>query len=96
VKGDYDSAEPLYKRALAIIEKVLGKEHPSTATSLNNLAGVYQAKGDYDSAERLYKRALEILEKRLGSNHPNTVTIRNNLAYLLLAQRFLRPKKSDF
>lgn len=31
-------AEPLYKRALAIHEKVLGSEHPGVATLLNNLA----------------------------------------------------------
>ena len=30
--------EPLYERALAIREKVLGPEHPDTARSLNNLA----------------------------------------------------------
>jgi tetratricopeptide (TPR) repeat protein len=57
----------------------LGKAHPDTATSLNNLAYLYQAKGDYDSAEPLYKRALEIAEKVLGAEHPNTVIFRNNL-----------------
>ena len=39
--GDYAKAEPLYRRALAIREKALGPEHPDTATSLNNLAGLY-------------------------------------------------------
>jgi hypothetical protein len=36
-KGDYDSAEPLYKRALAIREKVLGAEHPDTVKTRENL-----------------------------------------------------------
>ncbi len=81
-KGDYDSAEPLYKRALSIREKVLGKAHPDTATSLNNLAYFYNAKGDYDSAEPLYKRALEITEKVLGQAHPDTARSLNNLALL--------------
>ncbi|CAN0589164.1 unnamed protein product, partial [Laminaria digitata] len=35
---NYAEAGPLYKRSLAIKEKALGPEHPSVATSLNNLA----------------------------------------------------------
>ncbi len=38
-------AEPLYKRALAILEKALGPGHPLVATSLNNLAELYKAQG---------------------------------------------------
>jgi tetratricopeptide (TPR) repeat protein len=81
-KGDYDHAEPLLKRALEITEKVLGKEHPSTATYLNNLAVFLGgSKGDYDNAEPLHKRALAIREKVLGAEHPDTVIARNNLLY---------------
>ena len=36
-------AEPLYRQALAIDEKVYGKEHPEVATDLNNLAGLLKA-----------------------------------------------------
>ena len=41
-EGRYAKAEPLYQRALAIREKALGPEHPDVATSLNNLAALYQ------------------------------------------------------
>jgi tetratricopeptide (TPR) repeat protein len=82
-KGDYDGAEPLYRRALAIREKVLGVQHPSTATSLNNLAALLYYKGDYDGAEPLYRRALAIREKVLGAQHPDTANSLNNLAELL-------------
>ncbi len=37
-QGKYAEAEPLYKRALAIVEKALGPEHPHVAARLNNLA----------------------------------------------------------
>ena len=37
-QGQYASAEPLYKRSLAIKEKALGLDHPSVAASLNNRA----------------------------------------------------------
>jgi hypothetical protein len=36
--GEYAKAEPLYQEVLRICQKVLGPEHPDTATSLDNLA----------------------------------------------------------
>ena len=36
--GDYTTAEPLYRRALTIDEQMLGPDHPTVATDLNNLA----------------------------------------------------------
>ena len=70
--GDYTKAEPLLGRALAIKEKALGPEHPDTATSLNNLAGLYWLMGDYAKAEPLLQRALAIREKAVGAEHPDT------------------------
>ena len=43
VQGRYAEAEPLYKRALAIVEKALGPEHPHVATGLYELATLYRA-----------------------------------------------------
>ena len=68
--GDYEKALPLYQRALEIIEKVLGPQHPDVATTLNNLAVLYESMGDYEKALPLYQRALEIREKVLGSATP--------------------------
>lgn len=39
MQGKYGEAEPLYERALAILEKALGPEHPHVATTLNDQAG---------------------------------------------------------
>ena len=68
--GRYAEAEPLYRRSLAIREKQLGRDHPDVATSLNNLAVLYQAMGRYAEAEPLYRRSLEIREKQLGATTP--------------------------
>jgi len=57
---------------------VLGPQHPSVATSLNNLAVLYKEMGDYEKALPLSQRTLEICEKILGPKHPNTMIIRNN------------------
>ena len=53
-QGRHAEAEPLYRRDLAISEKVLGAEHPDTAATLNNLANLYESQGRYAEAEPLY------------------------------------------
>ncbi len=82
-RGAYSQARPLFERALAIREKALGPEHPDTAASLNNLAGLLQAQGDLEGARPLFERALAIYEKALGPEHPDTAGSLNNLAGLL-------------
>ena len=83
--GAYGNAEPLLQRALAIREKTLGPAHPATATSLGNLATLYNNMGAYAKAEPLYQRALAIDEKALGPDHPHTATILKNFAGLYKA-----------
>ncbi len=61
-------AEPLYKRSLAILEKVLGPEYPHVATSLNNLALLYQVQGNYTDAGKLEARAKAIQTKHTREN----------------------------
>ncbi len=56
------------------------------ATSLNNLAGLYQTQGHHAVVEPLYERSLAIVEKALGPEHPDVATSLNNLAVLYHAQ----------
>jgi tetratricopeptide (TPR) repeat protein len=63
--GAYCAAEEPLTRSLMINEKVLGPDHPDVATSLNNLASLYNTQGKYAEAEPLYKRSLAI-RKSLG------------------------------
>ena len=85
-RADLAGAEPFYRRALAIREKALGPEHPDTATSLNNLAGLLHAEGDFAAADPLYRRALVIRETVQGPEHPLTAASLNNLAAILRDQ----------
>ncbi len=82
-QGRYSEAEPLYLQALDIKRSQLGAEHPSTATSLNNLAGLYESQGHYAEAEPLYLQALAIFMQSLGENHPHTQTVQGNFRYFL-------------
>jgi tetratricopeptide (TPR) repeat protein len=70
-------------RALAIYEKLLDPEHPSTASTLNNLAFLYSNQSKGEKAEPLYLRALSIYKKMLGSDHFNTKIVRENYNNLL-------------
>lgn len=92
-KGQYEMAEPFYKRALKINKKAFGPDHPSVATNLNNLASLYNTQGKYTLAEPLYNQALKIYEKALGPDHPNTTTNMENLA--LLYRATARNKKAE-
>ena len=63
-QSKYDQAEPLYKRALAIREKVLDANHPDLAISLEEYAAMLKAAKRDAEAEPLLKRAKEIREKQ--------------------------------
>ncbi|CBJ32852.1 NB-ARC and TPR repeat-containing protein-likely pseudogene [Ectocarpus siliculosus] len=86
LQGKYAEAEPLYARSHAILEKVVGPEHPDVASSLNNRAKLLRVQGKYAEADPLYLRAIEIGEKTLGPNHPALATRLNNRAGLLQRQ----------
>ena len=86
VLADYAAARPLYERALSLLEQARGIEHPSTATTLNNLGSLLQDEGDFAAARPLFERALAIYEKALGPEHPDTAGSLNELARLLQAQ----------
>ena len=62
-QGNYAEAEPLYMRSLAIIEKVLGSEHPHVVMSLENYAALLRDIGRGDEAETLEARANTIRVK---------------------------------
>ena len=53
-----DAAEPLLRETLQLREKVLGKEHPDTLTTMNQFAGLLKSQGKYDAAELLYRETL--------------------------------------
>ncbi|CAM9796832.1 unnamed protein product [Chrysoparadoxa australica] len=74
-KGRYFGLlEDMGRKALAVREKALGVDHPSYATSLNNLAGLLHDQGKHDAAEPLYRRALAVREKALGVEQPSYAT----------------------
>jgi CHAT domain-containing protein/tetratricopeptide (TPR) repeat protein len=79
----YAAALPLAEEALAVRERVLGREDCDTASSLDHVARLLRGMGDCATARPLMERALVIREKALGPEHRDTVVSLNNLANLL-------------
>jgi tetratricopeptide (TPR) repeat protein len=86
-KGEYSAAIEVAKQAIKVAEQIAGPDHPDVATSVNNLAMLYDNLDRFSEAESLYKRALAIKEKSLGSRHISVATILINLALLYDAQQ---------
>lgn len=94
IQKKYAEAERLYRRALVIREKHLGKEHEDVALIINNLAVLYAEQGRNDMAELLYKRAIEIAEKRYKGHLAATIYI--NLAELHREQKNYAAAKQHY
>ncbi|HEY7878308.1 MAG TPA: tetratricopeptide repeat protein [Gemmatimonadaceae bacterium] len=86
---DLAQAEALFRRSLAIRERVLGGDHVGLVQNINNLAALHYARGELAQAEPLFRRALEISEKDLGDKHPDAAVTLSNLARLYF-------RKNDF
>jgi CHAT domain-containing protein/Tfp pilus assembly protein PilF len=85
-QGHDDQAEPLYKRAIALMEKAAGLDSVEIAPVLNNLAALDQRQSRFAEAVPLFKRALAIREKALSREHPDVGQSLNNLATLYVKQ----------
>ena len=67
-EGKYDEAEPLYKRALEMMKKSLGPDHPDVAQTLENYAALLRKTGRGDEAAKMEARAEAIRAKHAEQN----------------------------
>ena len=70
------------RRDLAVSEKALGEDHPSTAITYSNIAGIMSDLGDHDAALEYYKKALSVFKEKLGREHPHTKAVMNSVKKL--------------
>ena len=70
----------MYQKCLEIRTKVLGPDHPDTATTQNNIGVVLKNQGKYPEALKMYDKCLKTREKVLGRNHPNTASTKSKCA----------------
>lgn len=85
-RAQYTEAKGFYERALEIHKAALGPDHHDVATTLGNLARLYETQGYYDKAENQFNSALKILEATLGPDHEEVARMLNHLAWLYRAE----------
>ena len=64
-QGEHEKAQEWYRKALGIMEKVLGKEDPSTAMIYNNIDRMFEALGGNEGVLEWDQEALDTWEKNL-------------------------------
>jgi hypothetical protein len=84
--GRYNEAEAQFVKVFETRKRVLGQEHPSTLTSIANLASTFWNQGRWKEAEDLDVQVMETRKRVLGQEHPSTLTSMNNLAFTWKSQ----------
>ena len=77
--GDHNKALEIGIRVYNAKKEILGEKHPSTLSSLNNLANFYSDLGDYNKAIEAGIKVYNASKEILGENHPHTLSALNNL-----------------
>jgi tetratricopeptide (TPR) repeat protein len=77
---NYSAAEPIYRRALEVLERNFGAGDPDTIACLQSLGDIYYQMGKYTEAMPHYKRLVTIGEKVLGRKHPMVIDMVLRLA----------------
>jgi len=85
-QGLYAQALPWFEQCLSVTRSHFGSEHSQVATSLSNLACVYQYLGRYSEVEPLLVEALELDKRLLGEQNVCVSISLINLASLYKLQ----------
>ena len=70
--------------ATIALENILPSNHPTLATSYNNLAEILKENAEFDKALQFHKKALDILRSSLLPDHPDIATTLNNIGSIYL------------
>ncbi|KKP03630.1 phosphorylase superfamily protein [Trichoderma harzianum] len=76
----YEKAESILERVVAVREEVLGEEHEETIRSQEVLAKVYRELGKYKEAILILERVVAVRKKTLGEEHQETIGSQHALA----------------
>ena len=70
----------MWRELIDLQRRVLGREHPSTLATINNLALSLGGQGKHTEAEQIQRELLDVRRRVLGPEHPDTLTTMGNLA----------------
>jgi tetratricopeptide (TPR) repeat protein len=78
-QGNEAEAEESFRKALEIVDRTAGSEHPDLILLLNDLTRIYLKQSAFAAAEPLLLRLLE-LKRSKGEDHPEVGTVLASLA----------------
>jgi tetratricopeptide (TPR) repeat protein len=81
--GRYEAATFTHMQLLERRVKVLGKEHPETLVSMNEVGVALDGQGKHVEAEQMHRKTLALNEKVLGREHPSTLVSMNRIGIAL-------------
>ena len=87
---EYDKAEVLFKRIIAVAERYRGQDNLHVVSFMHNLATVYTAQKKFANAEALFMKCLDISRTQLTADHPETLW-----AMYRTAQMYYEQQKFD-
>jgi Tfp pilus assembly protein PilF len=73
-QGNFAEAEHIFRKGLEELEYIVGRQHPDTLDSINNLAQSLWRQGKNTEAESLYQESLKWRLALFGENHPRTIS----------------------
>jgi tetratricopeptide (TPR) repeat protein len=82
-RGDFETAEPLARRAVEIRTQTHGPRDPATLLDRSAHAAILFGLGRTDEAETSFRGLLGDLEAALGADHPEVAVALNNLAAIV-------------
>jgi len=94
--GEYDKAQPLYERSLAMRRKLTPPpgDSPDIALSLTHLGANHLKQGHFDQAESFFSQALAMRRRLSGARSEDVAASLNNLARVAaLREDFERAEK---
>jgi serine/threonine protein kinase/tetratricopeptide (TPR) repeat protein len=94
--GQYQTAETMHRKALALYRAHLGQENVFVAESLDGVANAVWRQGRGVEAEMLYRETLGIRKKFLGPEHPDIAHSLHSLANALLGLRKLNEAETFY
>lgn len=84
--GKFSDAEEIFRRGVAELESLLGRNHPDTLDGIANLALSLYRQDKNEESSQLYAETLQERLRIFGENHPKTITSligSANLAYAM-------------
>ncbi|HEX9659901.1 MAG TPA: tetratricopeptide repeat protein, partial [Rhodothermales bacterium] len=82
-KGNYQGAEQLNRKAVAIFEKRVGRESEQVARGFYNIGWLLQRQGQYEEAANHYRQSLALWTRLAGEHHRSVAKNMSGLANVM-------------